>query len=175
MRLFIAVKVSEEVHEELVRIQKEIGQNGLKLPKDFHITLKFLGDIADDQVEQLKEKLVQAEFESFKLTLDGLDVFHPKRIRVVHIGIKPPEQITELNEKIHSMTKEISIDHPFRAHITIARVKFLEDQKEFLEKVGKIDVKSIWFDINTFYLFKSTLTEKGPIYEELAEFSAKPL
>ncbi|MBW3013708.1 RNA 2',3'-cyclic phosphodiesterase [Candidatus Woesearchaeota archaeon] len=175
MRLFIAVKVPGEIEEELRRIQDGLNQEGLKLPKEFHITLKFLGEIDEKDIDSLKTKLTNISFNSFKLTLYGLDVFTPKRIRVVHISVKPPEQVTELFEKIHKATDEIPIDHPFTAHITIARVKFLEDRKAFLDKVDKINVKPLEFNINAFYLIKSTLTGTGPIYEDMGEFPAKPL
>ncbi|MBW3011146.1 RNA 2',3'-cyclic phosphodiesterase [Candidatus Woesearchaeota archaeon] len=179
MRLFIAVKVPGDVRDEIIRIQKEIDQKGLKLPRhdreEFHLTLKFLGEVDARYVESLKAKLSEIKFETFKLTLKGLDVFTPKRIRVVHISIKPLEQIAGLFEKIHKATNEFPIDHPFTAHITIARVRFLKDQEAFLNKVNQIDVKPIEFDVKAFYLFKSTLTEAGPIYEDMGEFPAKPL
>ncbi|MCK4669691.1 MAG: RNA 2',3'-cyclic phosphodiesterase [Nanoarchaeota archaeon] len=175
MRLFIAVKISEEVQEELIRLQKEIDQEGLKLPKEFHVTLKFLGDIDENDLETLKTRLAEIQFNKFKLTLDGLDVFQPKRIRVIHIRTTPEAQIKDLFEKIHKATEDIKLDHTFRSHLTIARVKFLHDRKAFLEKIKPIKPKPIEFDVNAFYLIKSTLAGDGPIYEDLAEFAAKPL
>lgn len=175
MRLFIAIKVSEEARRELERIQEQIKQKGVKLPSELHLTLKFLGEIDESRVGQLKKNLSDIDFSRFSLTLDGLDVFQPRHVRVVHIGVAPEGQVRELFEKIHSATADIHVDHEFRPHITVARVKFLEDRKEFLDRIGRIQVAPIEFKVDSFYLIRSTLTEKGPVYEDLAEFTAKPL
>jgi 2'-5' RNA ligase len=74
------------------------------------------------------------------------------------------ELAKSINEKLNSQDKN------FESHITLARVKFLKNKKEFIEKLKNIKVEAIEMTIDSFSLKKSTLTEKGPLYETIKEF-----
>ncbi len=59
MRCFLAIELPEEVREELVRIQKQLPEAKFKLvePENLHLTLKFLGELSDFQVNKVKYTL----------------------------------------------------------------------------------------------------------------------
>src|SRR5438046_402500 len=83
VRLFFAILLPEEVREELSRVQAEIreaiGREGVRWedPRKFHITLRFLGEIAEAQVEEIKEAGREAAqgCAPFTLGLDALGAF----------------------------------------------------------------------------------------------------
>ena len=56
------------------------------------------------------------------------------------------------------------------SHLTISRVKNVENKKEFLENLGKIKIPEIKFQVDKFYLMKSELTNKAPRYEIIEEY-----
>ena len=65
-------------------------------------------------------------------------------------------------------------DTRFHPHLTLARIKFVKDKQDFMDKLNKIPVKELEFSVKSFKLIKSTLTPEGPVYEDVAEFSLNP-
>ena len=59
MRLFIAVDLPEEVKNELGRVPKQSGLGKITYvkPENIHLTLKFLGEVDEGNVEKIKQKL----------------------------------------------------------------------------------------------------------------------
>ncbi len=176
MRLFIAIDLPEEAKEELRRFQEQIPESKLSLTKDFHITLKFLGEVEPENAEVLREKLNKAKFDAYHAKLDSIGFFpSEKYIRVIWAGIKPEEEIIRLQKEIDKLIgKEYPDDYKFSPHITLARVKFIEDKNNFVQQLKKIKLKKIEFAVDSFKLKKSTLRGKeGPVYEDLEVYSAK--
>ncbi|MBN1156657.1 RNA 2',3'-cyclic phosphodiesterase [Candidatus Woesearchaeota archaeon] len=172
MRTFIAIELPEEAKKYLEILQQEFRQKGMTLAKGFHLTLKFLGDVDGSRLEKVKEKLMEIKVNSFKLSLSNLGVF-PNRHnpRVLWVGINPDECVRKLQEQVEEKLKSFNFekDHRFHPHITLARIKFLEDKEKLLLKL-KIPVEKKEIDVNSFILFKSTLTPSGPVYEAIEEF-----
>ncbi len=177
MRIFIAFDVSEEVKNCLIELQKLLPKGSkLNLVKEFHQTLKFLGDVDEDKIDKIKASLTNVNFTKFTAKTDGIGVFpDEKMIRVVWIGLEPKESINALQQEIESALLDMfPKDTRFRPHLTLARVKFVKDKKDFIDKIKKITIKEIKFPINSFKLIKSTLTPEGSVYEDVAEFALKP-
>ena len=174
MRLFIAIDFNK-LKDYFVELQKHLPKNAkLSLTKSFHITLKFLGEVQPDKVEEIINKLKTIKLESFTVFLDSIGVFPSESyIRVVWVGLKPEDKVLELQKQIdEALSKLFKQEKDFKSHITLARVKYLEDKKQFIEQLKKIKVENKKIEIKDFRLIKSTLTPKGPIYEDLMVFSS---
>ncbi|MEM4244745.1 MAG: RNA 2',3'-cyclic phosphodiesterase [Candidatus Nanoarchaeia archaeon] len=167
MRAFIAVEIPEEHKEKIKQIQKQFSNLGnINIVKEYHCTLKFLGDITEKQAEQIKEKLKKIKMKKFEATLEGLGAFpNEGYIRVIWIGIKG--RINELQQKIDSELADMfPKDTRFKAHLTLGRVKSIRDKNAMKEKL-KLKFNGMCFEVKEFKLIKSTLTPKGPIYETI--------
>ena len=140
MRLFIAIEVSEEAEQELKKAQEFIAQKGIRCTDKFHLTLKFLGGISEEDVNNIISNLEKVHFPKFELSLDGLDTINPNYIRVIHANVTPLAELLKLGELVNKATSSIKRDHDFKPHITISRIKFIENKTEFLEKIK--DAKS---------------------------------
>jgi len=171
MRLFVAIDLPENVKEKLRKLQNELKELGnFSFVKDFHLTLKFLGEVSEDKIEEIKEKLQNIKVNSFDLILNDLGVFPDEGyIRVIWVGCSNKE-VFELHEKIDDSLKDLfGKDNRFSGHITLARVKFVKD-RENLKK--KLNIKfSSSFKVDNFKLIKSELTRNGAVYSILEEFS----
>lgn len=172
MRAFIAIDLPEEAKEELRKVQKFLKGGKFSLTKDFHITLKFLGELTPDKAEVIKEKLSPIKFASFQMRLSTAGVFPgSSNIRVVWVGAIPEEEIKKLQEQIDESLKEFfPKEKDFKSHITIARVKFVDNKKELIDSINNIKIEKIKFNVENFKLKKSTLTREGPVYEDIAVF-----
>ncbi|MFC1698136.1 RNA 2',3'-cyclic phosphodiesterase [Nanoarchaeota archaeon] len=117
--------------------------------------------------------LKNVEFPKFTLTLDTIGVFpSPSRINVVWIDVKEKQMVNELQKSIDDYMLNLGFENEtkFYPHITVARVKFLINKREFKDKIDNIKIQPLKFEINSFKLYKSTLTQEGPIYEVVEEF-----
>lgn len=177
MRLFIAFDVSEEVKNYLTELQNNLPEDSkLNLVKEFHMTLKFLGDVGEDKIDTIKALLSNISFAQFTAKIGGMGVFpDEKMIRVVWVGIEPKDAITGLQQEIEKALLDMfPKDARFHPHLTLARVKSVKDKKVFMEKLNKLTIKELEFPVNSFKLIKSDLTPKGPVYKDVAEFSLNP-
>ena len=174
MRLFIAIDFNE-LKGYFAELQAFLpNAKLLSLAKSFHITLKFLGEVQPHISDKLVESLKKVEFQPFEAHLDFIGTFPTENyIRVIWVGLRPEDKIFVLQEKIDESLKDLfKKEKDFKAHITLARVKYLENKKQFLEQLRKIKIENKKTEVKDFKLIKSTLTPKGPIYEDLAVFKS---
>lgn len=170
MRVFIAVEIPKEHQEKIKEIQKQFSNLGnINFTKDYHCTLKFLGEISDKQAEQVKEKLRKIKMKKFEANLEGLGAFpNENYINVIWIEIKG--RLSELQQKIDSELVEMfPKDERFKAHLTLGRVKSVKDKTAMKEKL-KMRTEEMRFEVKEFKLIKSTLTPEGPMYETLETY-----
>ncbi|KXA95827.1 hypothetical protein AKJ65_00500 [candidate division MSBL1 archaeon SCGC-AAA259E19] len=177
-RSFVAIDSNEKIRNCLVKIQKSLKRTGadLKLvePENIHLTLKFLGNVSENRLELVKEKIRNIEkIDSFELQVNGLGVFpRPSFIRVIWAGVSKGEDKTvDLRKKLDKKLAEIDFepeDKDFTPHFTIARMKSGRAKDEVLSQIeensdtnfGSVIVKEV-------KLKKSELTSEGPIYTTL--------
>ncbi|MBW2984911.1 RNA 2',3'-cyclic phosphodiesterase [Candidatus Woesearchaeota archaeon] len=173
MRLFIALDFDDPVYFQDIQKQMPSDTAKLTLTKTFHLTLKFLGEVHDNKVSELKERLKQVKFEPISAATDKIGVFPDENyIRVVWVGLKDGNKVIELQQSIEKALEGLfPRDNRFHPHITLARVKFVKEKAVFIKKIKDIRLESKEFLINSFKLVKSTLTPEGPVYEDLASFS----
>ena len=173
MRLFIAISVPKEIEEYLTKLQDKIRTLQVKAtyPKEHHLTLLFLGETAESQIQQIKDQLSQIQFKSFSAEINNLGVFpNESYIKVIWAGIKDHHHITELAKDI-SQALDKQPGQRFHPHLTLARVKFTKD-KQAIKQIIKEKPEPKGFKVRSFRLIKSTLTPDGPVYETIEEFTA---
>jgi 2'-5' RNA ligase len=95
-------------------------------------------------------------------------------IRVVWIGIEPKNTICELQKQIdEALSPLFKKEKDFQPHITLARVKTVENKKQFAELVKNLKVKPLKFEVKEFKLIQSQLRgPEGPLYTDSAVYPA---
>jgi 2'-5' RNA ligase len=132
-RLFVALPVPAAVREELKRLQTELRQ---RLPDDcvrwtrpeqFHLTLRFLGEVDAGQVEALRAAVreVGDRFEPLHLRAEGVGFFPHGRPRVIWVGVQDDRGELQLlqaavREAVGDFTREKE-EKDFTGHLTIGR------------------------------------------------------
>ena len=174
MRLFVAIDVSDSIKEHLSYLQRSIDYPGLRLvsPKNIHLTLNFLGE--QENYESIIAKLKEISFESFTLKLETLGYFpHAEKPRVIWAGLEDNKELAKLQRSVDLL---FTPQESFKPHLTIARFKKKSLEKEraaIMKAVDELSIKHLTFKVNSFKLYKSTLTPLGPVYEVLEAFKAK--
>lgn len=167
MRLFIAITISEDVKNYLVDIQKTfLGTGNFNFVNDFHLTLKFLGDVDEAEIENLDNLLNEIKYNKFELSLNRLGAFpNINDARVLWIDVIGDVQgLWKLIE--NKLKKDFGSENRFKEHITLARIKQIDNKELFFKKL-EIDTKKIKFNVVDFRLIKSELKINGPVYTDM--------
>ncbi|HLD43470.1 MAG TPA: RNA 2',3'-cyclic phosphodiesterase [Candidatus Nanoarchaeia archaeon] len=175
MRLFIAIDVPDAFNASLKDIQASLeGPGRLILPKAFHLTLKFLGDVSEERYLHIQPILRSVKFRQFPLTTSSLGVFPSESyLQVIWLGFEPSQPLAKLQKEI-SKALESYYPHEknFIPHITLARVKSVQDKPKLLEKL-KTPVPPMSWEATDIKLCRSILTPNGPEYTELMSLISK--
>ncbi len=169
-RVFIGFFLPEEVKDKIVEIQKKLPFfKGKKTErKNLHLTLKFLGELSDKEIELVKEKLEEIKFKKKICFIDSIGFFSKDFIKIIWIHLSNCE---DLQKKIDESLKNFfEPEKRFMSHLTIARVKSVQNKSIFINKLNEICFEKISFEIEEFYLIKSDLKKEGPRYSILKEF-----
>lgn len=182
MRIFIAIDPGNEIKEKIQEIKTKIDVLGSGVKwvekENLHITLKFLGEINETMLNNVKSCIenIKNECGSFDIKLCSIGVFpNVKDARVIWVDIKEGQQeLKLLSEKIDAKLNKIGFsreNRPFSPHLTIGRVKgyinpeslktIINDFKDY--QIGKFTVKSIC-------IMRSILKPTGPVYSLVSEF-----
>lgn len=175
VRCFIALDFEDEILKETARIQEVLGSwkfiGKMTELENLHLTLKFLGEIEEEKLEEVRKSLREIKEKSFEGKLDHAGFFsvlgNPKIIWIKLNG----KGIFDLQKKIDEVLSiNFKKEERFMGHLTIARVKYVSDKSGFRKYVENIGVKEVPFKINSFKLMKSELKPLGPVYSVIEEF-----
>ena len=184
IRAFLAIEPPENVLQEISHLQEKLkreirGRISWAKPPGQHMTLKFFGDISQDDVKNICASVQKQIVSESKLNLkiEKLGVFpDDRRPRVLWCGVTGDvERLITLQKKLDGDFAAIgfpSEDRPFRAHLTLARIKDWRDlmgMNEALVKYGAFTAGE--FICQELFLFQSKLSPQGAVYTKLAEFA----
>jgi len=171
MRVFISIDIPKNVKEEILKIQNKLPEfYGKKTePENLHLTLKFLGEIDKEKVEDVRRKLRDVKYNSFEAEIDSIGVFSPKFIKIIWLHMKNCEGLQKIVDE--NLSYLFSREKRFMSHLTIARVKKIDNKELFLEKLKQIKIPDLKFKVDAFYLMESKLSEKGPKYSVIEEYN----
>ena len=178
-RAFIAIELNASVHSELSSLQSILKKSNADVKwvaaESIHLTLKFLGNIDTQKINEIEKILneIATGVEPFVLTLKGIGAF-PKLDypRVIWVEVeRGAPQSEQLAKSIEERLEGIGIpreDREFHAHITLGRVKSPKNTDKLKETIEstKFEAESA-VDVNHLTLFKSQLTRDGSIYTPL--------
>ncbi len=178
MRCFISIELPENVRSQIFHSFEKLKNSKLGFgnfvdKNNLHLTLKFLGDLSEDKIELVKKALSEVEFRQFSVETGELGFFpNEKFIKILWLDLISPE-FEFLKKSIDDKLQKLGFNEKekdFVAHLTLTRIKKIDNKEAFLEKVQEIAPKKMFFVANQFSLMKSILKKNGPEYKILAEF-----
>lgn len=126
-RLFIDIALPETVQQALAGLHVGIPGARWTSPGQFHLTLRFLGDVMPAQLADLDLALAGVRAAPFDLELRGVGHFPPRgQPRVLWAGVAPSEALQHLQHRIERAVTRVGIEpeeRKFHAHVTLARLE----------------------------------------------------
>lgn len=126
-RLFVAIDLPEDVARRLARIVAA-PPPGVRptRPAQMHLTLHFLGDVAEETMPDLRGRLAQVRGTPFAIDLTGIGRFPPRgRPTVLWAGIDLEPALADLHGRIGDAVARSGIPverRPYVPHVTLARL-----------------------------------------------------
>jgi len=183
IRSFIAIELPDELKSELVQLEarlKSAGQFRVKWvdPNGIHLTLKFLGDIAADRVEEIVGAMEEAArgISTFQLKVKGLGVFpNPKRALESWEGFRGAvDKLAQLQKSVESKLAPLGFapeSRRFTPHLTLARLRNQVSPDE-RQRFGQLITGTAFeadcaIEVAAISLIRSQLTREGAIYTRI--------
>lgn len=166
-RLFSGIEIPAEIAERLTVLQGGLEGARWVDPENYHITLRFIGDVDGSTAERFSEALADIVAPRFLLTLDGLGSFGRGRPRAVWAGVAPCDELNTLNRAHENAAIRAGIEaesRNFHPHVTLGRMRGVKagDVATYLSYNGAF--LSAAFPITRFVLFSSRESRGGGPY-----------
>jgi 2'-5' RNA ligase len=181
MRLFIALEIPSTVRENLAELLKSLRavspQTRLVRPENLHVTLKFIGEVAETKLAAIQTELARVRCDQ-SVTLDFRRLgFFPseKHPRVFWAGIEALPNLKTLAADIETATETLGIPRegrPFSPHLTLARFEppqLPEQLRAAIEENAERNFGSL--RTTQFHLIESKLKPSGAEYTTVESFA----
>lgn len=175
IRIFFAIDLPIAVKQEIGKfigvMKKRAKKNAIRWtkPENLHITLHFLAQVHTEHLAQLLENVrtkVKNLHKKPIIKTVGLHLFpNPYRPRVIVLELNSQEQLNELVDLIGQgiqLTQYKIEERPFRAHLTLGRIKYPRMDLNFLSELPIPSIEQL--EVNEVILFRSEPQSEGSLY-----------
>ena len=130
VRAFFAVDLTDDIRNRFYPVQDILRNSDAKLtcvdPSLAHITLKFIGEISDDLLQNVQEILSGFPFKPAQITVSGVQLHPKKRPRIVWADVSDngwgEATVAELDRLLAPLGIPAE-DRKFTPHVTLGRIK----------------------------------------------------
>lgn len=181
MRLFIALDIPGEIRKRLAdyieRLRSYAPDARWARVEGLHVTLKFIGEVKDRRVEEIKSALATVKSGGFEVTFGSTGFFPtPKAPRVFWAGVHSGDELAKLASRIDGTMEKLGIEREkkaFSPHLTLARAGTRDPQSlkalapllaaEMPPQFGTMSAHDFW-------LYRSQLGPGGSKYTKLQRY-----
>lgn len=178
MRLFVGVPLPADVRERLAVLAAGVPGARWMRPDNFHLTLRFLGDVDGATADDVAGELSRIRCQEFDIRVRGVGGFGDRRrTRVLWAGIAGSPGLGRLQSKVELALQRAGLEpehRKFHPHVTLARLKDVPTARleRFLSANGFFETRP--FAVDGFTLFESLPSSEGSCYRALAEYELEP-
>lgn len=177
-RLFVAIDLPEGVKRDLERLRAGVpGANWLR-PAQFHLTLRFIGEVDGALARDVAAALAGVDGEGFAMSLAGLGHFgRGRKIHTLWVGARADGGLLALRERIEARLVALGLEpehRKYKPHVTLARLKEVGEGRLADYLAGHAAFASERFAVDSFALFSSFLGHEGAIHTIESSYPLRP-
>ena len=172
LRLFVGIGFPPELKLRLSLLCSGVPRAKWVDPGNFHLTLRFIGEIGEGVAADVDEALSRVRARRFSLQIAGTGVFGDKP-RSLWAGIERSSELVKLRDKIEQALIRVGLppeQRKFAPHVTLARLRDppLEKLRDFLATHARFRADPL--PVEGFSLIASFQTKAGSVYEDQADY-----
>ncbi|MEW6257839.1 MAG: RNA 2',3'-cyclic phosphodiesterase [Pseudomonadota bacterium] len=165
-RLFTALEIPADVGMGLSMLRGGLSGARWIDPENYHLTLRFVGDVDDTVAREVMYALGRIRRRSFELSLDGLDQFGGHKPRSLFASVRSTPALMELQAEHERLMQRLGLspDRSYKPHVTLARLRDASSRQvaDYLATRGSY--RSQPFRVPRFVLFSSRDSVGGGPY-----------
>ena len=175
MRVFIAIEFSKEIKDYMYRVQQElkssIGKGNFSNIENFHLTLRFIGEVSQDKILLLKQAVEEtvSKVTPFILGTDTIGFFPKGNKKILWMGISKEPLLDKLYLSLEEELEKTGIkkeEKLFSPHITLIREAILTE--DFKELTKNISLETREISVENISLMESTRIDGKLTYRPLS-------
>lgn len=172
LRLFVGIGFPPELKLRLSLLCSGVPGARWVDPGNFHLTLRFIGEIGEDVAADVDNALSRLRARRFTLQIAGTGVFGDKP-RSLWAGIERNPELGGLRDKIEQALIRVGLPpepRKFAPHVTLARLRDppLDKLRDFLTTHARFRADPL--PVERFSLIASFQTKAGSLYEDQADY-----
>src|ERR1041384_4933559 len=166
-RLFTGVEIPAEIGQALSSLRGGLPGGGWIDPANYHVTLRFIGDVDDSVAHEVESMLGRVKRGAFQLHMEGLTSFGGRKPRAVVANVASAQALLDVQAKQERLMQRIGLEPEGRKyipHVTLARLResSSRDVAEYLAARGFFRTSA--FKVSRFVLFSSRASTGGGPY-----------
>ena len=166
-RLFTGLEIPLDVRQSLSMLRGGLPGARWIDPENYHVTLRFIGDVDDDIAQEIAWLLGKVRRKEFELQLDGLQSFGGRKPRALIAAVAPSQTVMELQAEHERLMRRVGLDpeaRKYTPHVTLARLRDTTsfEVAEYLS--ARAAFRSPPFSVSRFVLFSSRASTGGGPY-----------
>ncbi|RAI43844.1 RNA 2',3'-cyclic phosphodiesterase [Rhodoplanes roseus] len=166
-RLFTAIEIPAEIGERLALLRGGLPGARWIDPENYHLTLRFIGDIDDALARDVSQVLGGVRRPGFELHLDGLDAFGGRKPRAVIAAAPATAALVELQAEHERLMRRIGLAaeaRKFTPHVTLARLRGVSSRQVADYLATRAGFRTLPFRAERFVLMSSRASVGGGPY-----------
>jgi 2'-5' RNA ligase len=166
-RLFTALEIPPPLAFSLSLLRGGLPGARWIDPENYHITLRFIGDIDQRTADEIERALMRVERPHFELTLSGLDALGGNKPHSIVASVKPTPALRELQSEHERIIQRIGLEperRKFRPHVTLARIKGVSEGDAAAYLALRGNFRTPPFPVGRFVLLSSRDSRGGGPY-----------
>ena len=172
-RLFTCIKLPDEITRILALKRGKLKGARWIERQDFHVTLRFIGDVDDAVAREIEFALAAIKQDRFQIRLHGLDLFGSKRPRTLFAAVDTNKALINLHNLHEKAMRRIGLAperRNFAPHVTLARLGGARREAilEFMQNTAPFS--PLEFNAEGFSLFSAKNSIGGGPYLEEARY-----
>ena len=164
-RLFVAIDLPAPAKDQLDALCHGIPGARWVRDRQFHLTLRFLGEVEGPVFRSVSEALRSVHLPPFELALKGTGHFPPRgKPRVLWAGVAHGPGLLEAHRQVERVLRRAGLppeDRKFAPHVTLARLNGTPLPRILEWLRGSAGLRSEPFRVERFELFSSVLGREG--------------
>jgi len=172
-RLFVGLEIPREVGQALSLLRGGLPGARWIDPENYHITLRFIGDIDDRLAHDIALLLDGVKRRSFEVRFGELTAFGGRKPRAIVVSVEPIQPLVELQSELERLMQRLGLEpegRKFTPHVTLARLRDVKshDVADYLSTRGPLFGSS--FKVSRFVLFSARASVGGGPYVVEADY-----
>ena len=173
LRLFVGIEFPPELKLRLSLLCTGVPGARWLDPGNFHLTLRFIGEIGEDVAADVDEALARLKARRFNLQLAGTGVFGGGRPHALWVGVERDPDLIKLHDKIEQALIRVGLapePRKFAPHVTLARLRDPELDKLGYFLAANARFRAAPLPVAQFSLIASFPSKAGSVYEDQADY-----